>query len=114
MRMSLAMGNHRQHLPVKATEIIYRIAPMGILTKSKNGFYAIPAIASAIFPGLGQIIKRQYGKGIVFLAIFFGWGLITFLPSLLPLSGLLIPIAAVVAWLINVLDAAFNSVGQRY
>ncbi len=90
------------------------IYPMGILTKSKNGLYTIPAIASAIFPGLGQLFKRQYAKGIVFLAISFFWGYITFFPGFLPLSGLFIPIAAVIAWLINVLDAAFNSVGQRY
>ncbi len=95
---------------------------MGILTKSKNGFYAIPAIASAIFPGLGQIFKRQTIKGIVFLGIFFGWGYITFfpqalislLPGILPIIGILIPITGVLLWLINVLDAAFNSVGQRY
>lgn len=87
---------------------------MGILTKSKNGFYAIPAIASAFIPGLGQIFKNQIGKGIVFMAIFFGWGILTFIPSLLPLSGLFIPVAAILAWLINVLDAGFNSVGQRY
>jgi hypothetical protein len=98
--------SHQIHL-----SLIY---PMGILTKSKNGLYTIPAIASAIFPGLGQLFKRQYAKGIVFLAISFFWGYITFFPSFLPLSGLFVPIAAVIAWLINVLDAAFNSVGQRY
>jgi TM2 domain-containing membrane protein YozV len=87
---------------------------MGILSKSKNGVYTIPAICSALFPGLGQLIKRQTVKGLVFLAIFFFWGYITFFPSFLPLSGLWIPLAAGFAWLINVLDAAFNSVGQRY
>lgn len=95
---------------------------MGILTKSKNGFFAIPAIASAFIPGVGQLIKRQFAKGIVFLGISIGWGYITFfpnlliemLPGILPIIGILIPITGIILWLINVLDAAFNSVGQRY
>lgn len=87
---------------------------MGILTKSKNGTYTLPAICSAFLPGLGQFIKGHIGKGIVFMAVFFFWGAIMWLPSFLPLSGLWIPIAGIIAWLINVLDAAFNSVGQRY
>ncbi|MFM2376516.1 MAG: hypothetical protein RLZZ165_1613 [Bacteroidota bacterium] len=86
---------------------------MGILTKSKNGAYVLPAICSAIIPGLGQLIKGQIGKGLVFLGIFFFWGLIAFLPKLLPLGGLLTSITAIVCWLVNVLDAAFNSGRQR-
>ena len=86
---------------------------MGILTKSKNGAYIVPGIASALLPGLGQLFKGHIGKGIAFLAIFFGWGLIMAIPSILPLSGIWIPLLAICAWLINVLDAAFNSVGQR-
>jgi hypothetical protein len=95
---------------------------MGILTKSKNGFYAVPAIASGLIPGLGQFFKKQYGKGIAFLGIFLGWGyitmfpafLISLLPGILPIIGILIPVIGILLWFINVLDAAFNSVGQRY
>jgi len=87
---------------------------MGILTKSKNGFYAIPAIVSAIIPGVGQLIKRQFGKGIAFLAIGMLWGYIMYVPGLIPFSGLPIFLISILAWLINVLDAGFNSVGQRY
>lgn len=86
---------------------------MGMLTKSKNGAYIVPGIASVFLPGLGQLFKGHIGKGLIFMAIAFGWGLISFLPSLLPLSGLWLPIVAIIAWAINVLDAAFNSVGQR-
>jgi TM2 domain-containing membrane protein YozV len=87
---------------------------MGILTKSRNGVYTIPAIVSAIIPGLGQIIKGQVGKGIVFLVLFFGWGIITAILHILPFSGLIVFLVSLGAWLINVMDAAFNSVGQRY
>ncbi len=86
---------------------------MGMLTKSKNGAYIVPGIASVFLPGLGQLFKGHIGKGIGFMLVFFGWGLITFIPSILPLSGLWLPIVALLAWAINVLDAAFNSAGQR-
>ena len=88
---------------------------MGILTKSKNGFYTIPAIASALFPGVGQIIKGQIGKGIAFFALSFIWGYLMWFPNLVPwFGGAVVFIASVLAWAINVLDAGFNSVGQRY
>lgn len=87
---------------------------MGILTKSKNGVYTIPAICSAFLPGLGQLLKGQIGKGLVFLAVNFGWFIVTGILNILPFSWLLIVVVSVSAWLINVLDAAFNSVGQRY
>jgi TM2 domain-containing membrane protein YozV len=87
---------------------------MGILTKSKNGFYTIPAIISAIIPGLGQIIKGHVGKGLVFLALALAWSTITGILGIIPFSGLPIFLATIGAWAINVLDAAFNSVGQRY
>ncbi len=86
---------------------------MGILTKSKNGFYAIPAIVSAFIPGVGQLIKRQFGKGIAFLGIALLWGYLMYIPGLIPFSGLPIFLFGLLAWLINVLDAGFNSVGQR-
>lgn len=87
---------------------------MGILTKSKNGFYTIPAIVSAFFPGVGQLIKRQFAKGLVFLGLSFVWGYLMAVPGLLPFGGLIAFVITVLAWGINVLDAGFNSVGQRY
>jgi TM2 domain-containing membrane protein YozV len=88
---------------------------MGILTKSKNGFFAIPAIASAFIPGLGQLIKGHVGKGLVFLGLSIFWGVVVFIPSLIPwFGGTIVFVGTILAWLINVLDAGFNSVGQRY
>lgn len=59
-------------------------------------------------------MKGHVGKGIAFLVIFFGWGIITTILHILPFSGLIVFSVSILAWLINVLDAAFNSVGQRY
>lgn len=76
---------------------------MGTLTKRKNGIYLIPAVLSGIIPGLGQLLKGHFVKAIVvYVAVFvivklFGW---------LPLIGWAV---AAIAWLANVLDAAFSN-----
>lgn len=61
----------------------------------------VPAVASAIIPGLGQLLKGHLFKAILFwggliiLKFALGW-----VPLFWIISGL--------AWLINVLDAAFS------
>lgn len=73
---------------------------MSNLTTSKGVFW-IPAILSGFIPGLGQLIKGQFLKAVVVWAfvgivhIIFGW-----IPILWLIYG--------IAWLANVLDAAFS------
>jgi TM2 domain-containing membrane protein YozV len=79
---------------------------MNNIVKSKNGMYVIPAVASAIIPGLGQLIKGHLPKALMFFGIWIAFGIIGFLVTRIPIIGWLIP---VLLWLINVGDALFNA-----
>lgn len=73
---------------------------MSDLMKNDKG-YPIPAIASFFLPGLGQFLKGHFFKALMFwIAV----PLVYFLVGWLPLVGWA---AGGLAWLINVLDAAF-------
>jgi TM2 domain-containing membrane protein YozV len=80
---------------------------MNNIVKSKNGMYVIPGVASALIPGLGQLLKGHIPKAILFFAVFVAWGLfLGWLISWIPLVGW---IAGPLLWLINVGDALLNS-----
>lgn len=82
---------------------------MGKMLRSSNGTYLIPGIVSAIFPGVGQLLKRQIGKGVLFLGIYLVWGVIGFLFDLIPIFGGLAGfLVALFLWGVNVLDAFFH------
>lgn len=72
---------------------------MSNLVKEKK--YIIPAICSAIIPGLGQLFKGHFVKAIVFWAIVgvSGW-IFGNVPVLWIISTVL--------WIANILDALFS------
>lgn len=76
---------------------------MSNITKSKNGKYPIPAIASFFIPGLGQLLKGHLPKAGLFFGIYVAWWLLLgTLLSWIPIIGWIIGPALL---LINVLDA---------
>ncbi|MCB9230570.1 MAG: hypothetical protein H6581_02855 [Bacteroidia bacterium] len=66
--------------------------------------FVIPAIASAIIPGLGQLFKGQIFKGV---AVWAAVGITAFL-----FKSWLFPIFGIV-WLINVLDALLSNDNEK-
>jgi TM2 domain-containing membrane protein YozV len=69
--------------------------------------YSLPAFLSFVVPGLGQLIKKQFGKAagifaLTFVLLFFLGGLVD--------SGVLLPtiILLVCLWVWNIYDA-YNS-----
>jgi TM2 domain-containing membrane protein YozV len=64
-------------------------------TSNSNQKHGIPALLSFFFPGLGQIIKGQVGKGIL-----------TFLGVGLGLMLLVIP--GIIVWIWQIADAYNN------
>ncbi|HWN66823.1 MAG TPA: hypothetical protein VNM90_04235 [Haliangium sp.] len=60
----------------------------------------VPAVASAVIPGLGQLINKQSDKAIgVFAVVVGGW-----LLSFLPLVGWIPWLVALFGWLYGVAD----------
>ncbi len=60
----------------------------------------VPAVASAVIPGLGQLLNKQSDKAIgVFAVVVGGW-----LLSFLPLVGWIPWLVAACAWLYGVAD----------
>lgn len=68
----------------------------------KNKTFVIPAIASAIIPGLGQLFKGHFLKAIVVWAV---CGVIYWIFGSLPVLWII----ATVAWIANILDALFST-----
>lgn len=72
---------------------------MKYLSKSKPNWLHI--IASAVVPGLGQLIKGHMAKAATFAVAFFGLAaLFSWFPLFWAVSGLI--------WVVNVLDAALS------
>lgn len=59
-----------------------------------NKTYGLPAVMSFLVPGLGQMLKGQVGKGILFFIGFF--------------ISFLFPMGFLIVWFWNVYDA-YNS-----
>jgi TM2 domain-containing membrane protein YozV len=86
---------------------------MGNITRSQNGTYVLPGVLSALIPGLGQLIKKQTGKAVLFFAIWALWGIVVWFLGWIPiLGGLAGTLGGVFLWLVNVLDALFNGEGS--
>lgn len=68
---------------------------------SGSGMHGVvPAVASAVVPGLGQLLNKQKDKAIgVFAVVVGGW-----LLSGLPIVGLIPGVVAAVAWVYGVTD----------
>jgi TM2 domain-containing membrane protein YozV len=82
------------------------------LLKNSKGIYPVPAIVSAIFPGVGQMLKGQFVKGLVFLGVYLVWGVIGFFLGLIPFLGGLIGLCAgLFLWAVNILDALIHDQG---
>ncbi len=75
------------------------------LVKADNGPHAVPALASALLPGLGQLVKGDTDKGVGMLAIAVVAGS-SYLASL-PLLGSVAGLVWAGTWLYSVADAAF-------
>jgi hypothetical protein len=75
------------------------------LVKADNGPHAVPALASAVLPGLGQLVKGDTDKGVGMLtvAVVAGSSYLATLPLLGHLAGILFG----GVWLYSVADAAF-------
>jgi TM2 domain-containing membrane protein YozV len=41
------------------------------MPKKKPTVYGVPALVSAIWPGIGQIMKKEIGKGIMIMTAYF-------------------------------------------
>jgi hypothetical protein len=79
---------------------------MGKLYRAENGAYVLPGVLSALIPGLGQLIKKQTGKALMFFGIWLGWGLVVWVLHLIPFFGGLAGwLTGAFLWLVNVLDA---------
>jgi TM2 domain-containing membrane protein YozV len=74
-----------------------------LMKRSSNGSSmdgVVPAVASAVIPGLGQLINKQSDKAIgVFAVVVGGW-----LLSFLPLVGWIPWMVSAVAWLYGIID----------
>ncbi|MEM0999899.1 MAG: hypothetical protein AAGN35_22795 [Bacteroidota bacterium] len=79
---------------------------MSNVTKNSNGVYMVPAIASAIIPGLGQLIKGHFSKAVLFFLIGVAWSIFSFIVTWIPLVGWVL---GPILWLINVGDALLNA-----
>lgn len=65
----------------------------------------VPAVASAVVPGLGQLLNKQKDKAIgVFAVVAGGW-----LLSALPLIGFIPGVVAAGAWIYGVADGYFTA-----
>ena len=75
-----------------------------LVKSSDNGPHAVPAICSALLPGLGQMVKGDTDKGIGVLAVWVvtGAGALGALPLLGGIAGLVCG----ATWLYGVADAA--------
>ena len=71
--------------------------------------YVIPAVASALIPGLGQLLKGQISKAVLFFAVWIAWGILAFLVTWIPIVGWIL---GPLLWLINVGDALLNGDGD--
>ncbi len=60
----------------------------------------VPAVASAVIPGLGQLINKESDKAIGVFAVAVGAGLLSFVP----LVGSLAWLAAAGTWIYGVYD----------
>ena len=76
------------------------------LVKRSGGGGAIPALCSALLPGLGQLVKGETDKGVGMLAVSVVAGS-SFLLSL-PLIGSVAGLVWGGTWLYSVADAAFS------
>ena len=75
------------------------------LVKADNGPHPVPALASALLPGLGQLVKGDTDKGVGILAVAVVAGS-SYLYAL-PIIGHFAGLVAAGTWLYAVADAAF-------
>ena len=75
------------------------------LAKRNDGPHPIPALCSAVLPGLGQMVKgdTDKGVGILVVAVVAGSGFVAGVPRVGAAAG----IVAGATWLYGVVDAAF-------
>ncbi|MEM7040293.1 MAG: hypothetical protein AAF570_25215 [Bacteroidota bacterium] len=59
--------------------------------KNKRGLFPIPAIASVILPGIGQLLKGHFNKALIFLVFSAGWWLFSWLVTWIPIVGWAVP-----------------------
>lgn len=75
------------------------------LVKAETGVHPVPALCSALLPGLGQMVKGDTDKGVGMLVVAVVAGS-SYLAGL-PLIGGLASLAFGATWLYSVADAAF-------
>ena len=78
-----------------------------LMKRSSNGSSiggVVPAVASAVVPGLGQLINKESDKAIGVFAVVVGG----FVLSALPLVGWIPWLVAAVAWVYGVADGYFT------
>jgi hypothetical protein len=76
-----------------------------LVKHSDGGPHAIPALCSALLPGLGQLVKGDTDKGVGILAVAVVAGS-SFIGGL-PLLGGVAALVCGATWLYGVADAAF-------
>jgi hypothetical protein len=75
-----------------------------LVKSSDSGPHAVPALCSALLPGLGQLVKGDTDKGVGVLAVWVVAGS-SFLGAL-PLLGGVAGLVCGATWLYGVADAA--------
>lgn len=75
------------------------------LARRNDGPHPVPALCSAVLPGLGQMVKGDTDKGVGILVVAVVAGS-SFVAGL-PLVGAAAGVVAGVTWLYGVVDAAF-------
>lgn len=78
-----------------------------LMKRSSNGSSmdgVVPAVASAVIPGLGQLINKQSDKAIGVFAVVTGGWLLSWLLSWVPLVGWIPGLVALGAWIYGITD----------
>lgn len=82
-----------------------------ITTRKKK--YLVPAIASGLLPGLGQLFKGHVSKAIGIFVIAVGYSIVSWLFGSWTLIGGVIGFAGFIGWLVNVIDAFMSSHDEK-
>ncbi|ACY17486.1 hypothetical protein [Haliangium ochraceum] len=71
----------------------------------------VPAVASAVVPGLGQLINSEKDKAIGVFGVFAGAGLLSWLLGWLPFIGWVPGAVLLFTWVYGIIDA--HSTGKK-
>ena len=76
-----------------------------LVKRTVGGVHPVPAVCSALLPGLGQLVKGDTDKGVGVLAVWVVAG--SSVLGALPLLGGVAGLVCAGTWLYGVADAAF-------